>query len=66
MIDDTICNKVLTLGCDWHYPLGGVARVLNSYNYYIYKNFKFIKTTKNASSFVITATLGPRRDGHYL
>lgn len=52
MIDDTICNKVLTLGCDWHYPLGGVARVLNSYNYYIYKNFKFIKTTKNASSFV--------------
>lgn len=57
MINNVTCNKVLTLGCDWRYPLGGVARVLNSYNLYVYKNFRFVKTTREGCLFVKICTL---------
>lgn len=52
MIEKDRCKKVLTIGCEWETPLGGVARVLNSYSKYIYSDFKFIKTTKDGNSLI--------------
>lgn len=32
MINEKICKQVLTIGCKWEKPKGGIAVVLNSYN----------------------------------
>lgn len=51
MINKEISKKILTMGCEYERPLGGVARVINSYSKFIYSHFNFIKTTKVGNKF---------------
>ncbi len=57
MINPKTSKKIITLGCEYEKPLGGVARVINSYNKFIYPRFKFIKTTKVGNRLTKAATL---------
>lgn len=41
-------NSVLTLGCDFKYPKGGVAQVLNTYSSFFFP-FRFICTTRGTN-----------------
>lgn len=49
MIEHSISKKVLNIGCDWSEPLGGVARVQNSYSKYVYNPFNHVISTKNVN-----------------
>ncbi len=42
MISRDISNKVLTIGCEFTPPKGGVAQVLHTYHEEVYENFHFI------------------------
>lgn len=57
MINKEISKKIITLGCEYEKPLGGVARVINSYSKFIYPQFNFIKTTKVGNRLTKTVTL---------
>lgn len=46
MINKDICKYILTIGCQCKNPKGGVARVLNSYNHFVFDEFNFIYSTK--------------------
>lgn len=49
MLSTEISEKVLTIGCDYKPPRGGVAQVLNSYGTYLFRPFNFVATTKGGS-----------------
>lgn len=45
MISKIISENVLTIGCSYKHPKGGVAHVLNSYSRYVFSKFNFVATT---------------------
>lgn len=45
MIKDKITDSVLTIGCDFNSPKGGVAQVLKTYSTEVFETFHFIPTT---------------------
>lgn len=57
MINKEISKKIVTLGCEYEKPLGGVARVINSYSKFIYPHFNYIKTTKVGNKLTKVITL---------
>lgn len=48
MIPKQICENVITIGCDYRNPRGGIAQVLNSYSH-LYETFNFIATTDSTN-----------------
>ena len=52
MIDQKICERVLTVGPEWKKPKGGIAQVLNSYSS-IYNPFIFVTTTRGGGLIAI-------------
>lgn len=52
MLPKRICERVLTMGCAYNPPKGGVAQVLDTYSKWIYSPFNFIPTTYNGSIIV--------------
>lgn len=46
MLSTEISEKVLTIGCAYKHPKGGVAQVLYSYGAYLFNPFHFIVTTR--------------------
>lgn len=56
-INSELSSKVLTIGCDYKNPKGGVAQVLKNYSN-IYEIFNFIPTTKASSKVSNFITLG--------
>lgn len=42
MLSDNLSSKILTIGCDYRYPKGGVAQVMWNYSHYIFPEFKCI------------------------
>lgn len=42
MLNDDLSSKILTVGCDYKNPKGGVAQVLWNYSHYIFPEFKCI------------------------
>lgn len=67
MINDEISKQVLTVGCRYKHPKGGVAQVLYNYSCFVFQDFKFIansggrnklhKLIKAISSFLETCCL---------
>ena len=51
MIKDKISNKILTIGCSWKTPRGGIAQLLYSYNEYVFSSFNFISNSCEGSRF---------------
>ena len=41
MIQEKISNKILTIGPDYRYPSGGIAKLLNTYSQF-FNPFNFI------------------------
>ena len=41
MIEKSLCNKILTIGCAYKPPRGGVAQLLSTYDSYVYEDFNF-------------------------
>ncbi len=39
-IDKSICDAILTVGCQYRPPKGGIAQLLSTYDDYVYKDFK--------------------------
>lgn len=50
MINKEISKRIITIGCDCSKPLGGVARVLNSYKHFVFDKFIFISSTKEVNN----------------
>lgn len=42
MLQTTLAGQVLTIGCDYRSPKGGVAQVLYNYEQYVFSNFNVI------------------------
>lgn len=42
MLPQKLCRRVLTVGCAYRRPRGGVAQVLNSYATYVFPRFRFV------------------------
>ena len=46
MLSTEISEKVLTIGCAYKHPKGGVAQVLYNYGTYLFNPFHFVATTR--------------------
>lgn len=42
MLSKDLCLKILTIGCQYKKPRGGVAQVMNTYSKYVYSDFRCI------------------------
>lgn len=42
MLSQEISRQILTIGCEYHYPKGGVAQVMHNYEQYVFPQFKCI------------------------
>lgn len=49
MLSQNLCEKVLTVGCEYHPPRGGIAQVLYNYEHYVFPRFKFVANSKNGN-----------------
>lgn len=49
-IDEELSSKVLTIGCKYLPPRGGIAQVLWNYDNYIFEKFKFIENSRKSNS----------------
>jgi glycosyltransferase involved in cell wall biosynthesis len=52
MIDKSVSNIVLTVGCKFNPPKGGIAQVLSIYNSQIFPKFNFVANSCNGSVLV--------------
>lgn len=52
MLPENLCRRVLTIGCMYEPPKGGVAQVINTYSKEIFQPFNFVPTTKEGNFFV--------------
>lgn len=41
MIQEKISNKILTIGPDYRYPSGGIAKLLNTYSQFFNRSILF-------------------------
>lgn len=57
MINQEISKRIVTIGCDCSKPLGGVARVLNSYKHFVFDKFNFISSTNDVNNIYKLAIL---------
>ena len=48
-MESKICSKILTVGCQYNPPKGGIAQVIYSYDEYLFKPFKFIANSCEGS-----------------
>lgn len=51
MIDKLISDKVLTVGCEYSLPRGGIAQLMNNYEKYVFKNFKCVINSAEGNFF---------------
>lgn len=51
-IDKELSSKVLTIGCKYIPPRGGIAQVLWNYDNFIFEDFKFIENSRNSNAFI--------------
>lgn len=52
MLNKCLSSKVLTIGCKYIPPRGGIAQVLWNYDKYIFKKFKFVENSRKSSPAV--------------
>ncbi len=57
MIRHNIAEKVLTIGCKYKPPKGGIAQVLSNYDRFVFPNFKFIKNSNSRNLLTNLAVL---------
>ena len=51
MLSEDISNKVLTVGCAYKYPKGGVAQVISNYSHYVFPVFKCVVNSGGNNKF---------------
>ena len=51
-IDKELSSKVLTIGCKYIPPRGGIAQVLWNYDNFIFEDFKFIENSRRSNAFI--------------
>ncbi len=49
MMNKEICEKILTIGCDYKPPRGGIAQVLSSYDSLLFEPFKFVRNSADGN-----------------
>lgn len=52
MLPENVCRRVLTMGCTYVSPRGGIAQVLNTYSLALFRPFNFITTTRGGSGLI--------------
>lgn len=57
MLDKKLCQKVLTVGCFYKEPTGGISQVLHTYSQWGFKPFKFVATTSKGGRMAKLAVL---------
>lgn len=57
MLDKKLCQKVLTVGCFYKEPTGGISQVLHTYSQWVFKPFKFVTTTSKGGRMAKLAVL---------
>lgn len=57
MLDKELCQKILTVGCFYKEPTGGISQVLHTYSQCVFKPFKFVATTSKGGRMVKLAVL---------
>lgn len=57
MISKKLSEQIISLGCEYKDPKGGIAQVLKVYEDYVYNNFQFIVNSKVANKYVNIKTL---------
>lgn len=57
MLDKKLCQKVLTVGCFYKEPTGGISQVLHTYSQWVFKPFKFVATTSKGGRMAKLAVL---------
>ena len=50
-MDRDICEKILTIGCDYKPPKGGIAQLLFTYDACLFIPFKFVKNSAEGGKF---------------
>lgn len=56
MIDEALSRKILTIGCKYNPPRGGIAKVIDSYSN-LFSKFRFIETSRPGSNLIINLSL---------
>lgn len=46
MLERNIAEKVLTVGCDFRKPKGGIAQLIYNYSRFVFPEFNYVKTGK--------------------
>ena len=52
MIDKLLASSVLTVGCSYHHPKGGIAQVMNSYERFVFPIFKTIVNSGGSNKLI--------------
>ena len=52
MLSKEICESVVTIGCPYKQPKGGVAQVMNTYSKYVYSDFRCVPNSGGSNAFV--------------
>lgn len=52
MLPENLSRRVLTMGCAYVSPRGGIAQVLHTYSQVLFRPFNFIPTTKSGSGLI--------------
>ena len=52
ILNNKLSSKILTIGCRYNPPYGGIAQVLWNYDKYIFENFKFVENSRKSNGFI--------------
>ena len=48
-MDKDVCKKILTIGCAYKPPRGGIAQVLSNYDHLLFAPFKFVRNSADGN-----------------
>ncbi len=51
MLSDSLSQHILTVGCKYNPPTGGIAQVIYNYSLYVFPRFKCVSNSDNGNSF---------------
>ena len=51
MLDSYISERVLSIGCSYSLPKGGIAQIIDSYSKYIFSDFRYVVNSTSGNKF---------------
>ncbi|MBR5638863.1 MAG: glycosyltransferase family 4 protein [Muribaculaceae bacterium] len=52
LINNSLSSRILTIGCKYNPPRGGIAQVLWNYDNYVFEKFNFIENSRKSNAFI--------------